>query len=244
MSEQATPTSSARPAESVGQGVADGIVRDLRPATVLDAGCAIGSLVEALRERGVEAWGVPSPTEPLPRHYDLIVCIEALERVPETETAAVIAKLCAATDRLLLSVDPGDRAEAKQLDGRPPEDWSAALAREGFYRDVDRDLAYVSPRAVLYTRTGEPVEELVRRYEHSLTRLRREAAGLEESRAEILRLRDLLIGMEAELGLAKGRVTELEAQTSGLFGLKHKLLAYIAGLRALLGSARRRFGGG
>lgn len=69
-------------------------------------------------------------------------------------------------------------------------------------------------------------------------------AELEESRAEILRLRDLLIGMEAELGMAKGRVTELEAQTSGLFGLKRKLLAQIAGPRALLGAARRRFGGG
>src|SRR5689334_22980048 len=38
--------------------VADGIVRDLAPKTVLDAGCAMGFLVEALRQRGVEASGI------------------------------------------------------------------------------------------------------------------------------------------------------------------------------------------
>src|SRR5215218_4972349 len=76
--------------------VADAIVRDLRPTSVLDAGCAMGFLVEALRERGVEAWGIDvseyaisqvhesvseyctvgSLAEPLPRRYDLIVSIE------------------------------------------------------------------------------------------------------------------------------------------------------------------------
>ena len=35
--------------------VADGIVRDLHPTSVLDAGCAMGFLVEALRQRGVDA---------------------------------------------------------------------------------------------------------------------------------------------------------------------------------------------
>ncbi|HEX2391500.1 MAG TPA: hypothetical protein VHI77_01140 [Solirubrobacterales bacterium] len=223
MSEQVAPTS---PEQGLSE-VAGEIVRDLRPTSVLGAGGGAGSLVEALRERGVEASGVDSPSEPLDRRYDLIVCIEALEDAPPAERAAAIANLCGATDQLMVLA----------------EDWSAALAGEGFYRDLDRDLACVNRGAVLYTRTGESVEELVRRYDRSLARLHREAVELRESRGEILRLRDLLIGMEAELGLAKGRVTELEAQTSGLFGLKRKLLAKVAGLRALLGSARRRFGG-
>src|SRR6476660_8383941 len=38
--------------------VADAIVRELRPRTVLDVGCAMGFLVEELRIRGVEAWGI------------------------------------------------------------------------------------------------------------------------------------------------------------------------------------------
>jgi len=38
--------------------IAETVVRELAPTTVLDAGCAIGLLVEALRERGVDAYGV------------------------------------------------------------------------------------------------------------------------------------------------------------------------------------------
>lgn len=39
-------------------GIADRIISDMQPRTVLDAGCAMGFLVEALRARGVEAWGI------------------------------------------------------------------------------------------------------------------------------------------------------------------------------------------
>ena len=38
--------------------VADHIVKQIRPRKVLDAGCAKGFLVEALRDRGVEAYGI------------------------------------------------------------------------------------------------------------------------------------------------------------------------------------------
>src|SRR5215470_19512911 len=38
--------------------VADRIVADIKPQRVLDVGCAKGFLVEALRDRGVEAFGI------------------------------------------------------------------------------------------------------------------------------------------------------------------------------------------
>src|ERR1700675_4264980 len=38
--------------------IADHIVKDIGPRTVLDAGCAMGFLVEALRDRGVDAFGI------------------------------------------------------------------------------------------------------------------------------------------------------------------------------------------
>src|SRR3954471_23602195 len=76
--------------------IADALVAGIAPRTVLDAGSAMGFLVEALRDRGVEADGVDvseyavgqvradvrpfcrvgSVTEPFARRYDLIVCIE------------------------------------------------------------------------------------------------------------------------------------------------------------------------
>jgi hypothetical protein len=38
--------------------IADSIVQEIQPDSVLDAGCAMGFLVEALRQRDVEAFGV------------------------------------------------------------------------------------------------------------------------------------------------------------------------------------------
>ena len=251
--------------------IADAIVRDLRPTSVLDAGCAMGFLVEALRARGVEAYGIDvseyaisqvhesaaeycqvgSIAEPLPRRYDLIVSIEVLEHIPATEGAAAIATLCAATDRILLSTTPDDYAEATHLNVQPPEVWSGALAREGFLREVERDVTYVTPWAALYTRRSEALDETVGRYDRSWFRSRREADQLRDSllsaqsrleeleeqveqaaRApeltselerrdeEILRLRDLLIGQESELGVLKGKLAEHEDRVQRIEGIK------------------------
>jgi 2-polyprenyl-3-methyl-5-hydroxy-6-metoxy-1,4-benzoquinol methylase len=38
--------------------IAERIVKEINPKTVMDAGCAMGFLLEGLRAREVEAWGV------------------------------------------------------------------------------------------------------------------------------------------------------------------------------------------
>jgi len=272
--------------------VADGIVRDLHPISVLDAGCAMGFLVEELRKRGVDASGfdlseyaisqvhesvteycrVASVTEPLTERYDLITCIEVLEHLPPEESAAAVANLCGASDRILLSSTPEDFGEATHLNVQSPEAWSATMAQHGFYRDLDLDLSYLTPWATLYSRREEPQVETVRRYDRAWFRLRREVAEvrgsllksqqqmaeleagggidnrpevlkeLDERNKEILRLRDLLIGKDAELGGARGRAAELEARTLRLADAKNKIEARVPlfgkVVRGLLGLLR------
>lgn len=273
--------------------IADGIVRDLHPTSVLDVGCAMGFLVEALRDRGVEAWGidvseyaisqvhesgrdycsVASLTEPLSRRYDLTTCIEVLEHIPPAETGKAIANLCKATDLVLLSTTPQDYGEPTHLNVQPPEAWSAAFAREGFLRDLERDFSYLSPWAALYVRREEPAAETVRRYDRAWWRLGKEVSELRSSllatrerlakleddgledrpqlleelgrrNEEILRLRDLLIGKDAEMGVMRGRLAELEdhsrrfantaARLSRVPGFSF-MMAVGAGLRRLRG---------
>lgn len=268
---------------------AETIVREFHPTTVLDAGCAMGFLVEGLRKRGVEASGidvseyaisevhesvaehcsVASLSEPLPGRYDLITCIEVLEHIPAEQADRAIANLCAASDQLLISTSPTDFAEPTHLNVQPPEYWSAALAREGFFREVDRDLSYLTPWAALYVRREEPVPETIRRYDRSWWRLRNEVgevraallksqeklaeleAGETEDRPElqreidrqaeeILRLRDLLIGRDAELGAARGRLAELEDQTQRVANVAGRVQSRVPIVFRLFGAVLRR----
>ncbi|MGN6255071.1 MAG: methyltransferase domain-containing protein [Solirubrobacterales bacterium] len=273
--------------------VADGIVRDLHPTSVLDAGCAMGFLVEELAKRGVDAHGldlseyaisqvhesvrdrckVQSLTVPLERRYDLITCIEVVEHIAPAETDRVLNNLCASTDRLLLSTTPQDFGEPTHLNVQPPENWSAALARRSFYRDVERDFSYLSPWAALYIRREEEPAETVRRYDRAWSRLRREVAEVRQSllgvqqqlsqlegrasvenrpemlaeldrlREENLRLRDLLLGKDAELGTARGALAAHEDQSRRLMGAVSRVQARIPGAMRLGGAALRRIQG-
>jgi hypothetical protein len=58
--------------------------------------------------------------------------------------------------------------------------------------------------------------------------------------AEILRLRDLLIAKDTELGVVKGQLAELENITRGMMTLAHRVQAKVPRLfRIALGIARR-----
>jgi SAM-dependent methyltransferase len=265
-------------------GLADRIIRQLQPRTVLDAGCAKGFLVHALRERGVEAYGIDvseyavanaiesvrpfvrigSMTEPLDRRYDLITCIEAIEHVEPSQVRAAVDTLCAATDVVLLSStgDGEHYGEPSHTSMRPPEEWAALFAEHGFLRDVDIDVGWVTPWAMVLKR--EPaltVPQVVREYDRRLARFQRETIELRQSAlrmereleeldvrrygsdeelrnelrklrheverlrsrderavaalTETLRLRDLLIVSERELGHVRGEVVRLSDQLSG-----------------------------
>jgi SAM-dependent methyltransferase len=246
-------------------GVAEWIVSELEPVSVLDASCGLGLLVAALRERGVDASGmdrselaisrvddsvrdhcmVASVADPLPRRYDLIVCIEALERLPAEEAEGAIANLCAGAERLLLSTTPPEFGEGTHLNARPPEEWTEMLARAGFRREIETDTSPIRPWGGLYRRADEAPTETIRRYDRSWLQLRTEIedsrrsllaaeerlariedgviedrpellSELDRRRQEVLRLRDLLIGKEAELGVARGQVKQLAEHSARL----------------------------
>jgi SAM-dependent methyltransferase len=235
--------------------MANHIAIELQPRSVLDAGCAIGLLVEALRGRGIDAYGVDvseyaisradpsireyvwqaSLTEPLPRRYDLVTCIEVVEHIPSAEALAALDNICNVTDRLLLSSSPVDFGEPTHINVKQPEDWSALLASRGFFREVDMDVSFLTPWAALYRRRSDPVPELVRTYERQLWRLSSELrdvrstvlslqSRLEEgyrvsqsgstAYEELIECRDEITGLQAELGETLGRVRRLDADMS------------------------------
>ena len=177
--------------------VADWIVAALNPATVLDAGCAMGLLVEALRDRGVDAYGIDisehaianvredmrpyctqaSILDPFERRYDAIACIEVLEHLSAEDGQAALDNLCAHTDVVLFSSTPVDYVEATHLNVQPTEHWAAAFAMRGFFRDFELDATVATEWATVFRRDSAPLLHLVSGYERQLWHLTRNANG-------------------------------------------------------------------
>lgn len=223
--------------------IADRIARDIAPKTVLDAGCAMGLLVETLRERGIDASGVDvsayaisqahesvrswcrvgSIAEPFDRRVDLIVCIEVAEHMPADEAERAIANLCRHTDDVLFSSTPFDYREPTHVNVHTPEYWGEQFARHGFFRDVDFDASFITRWAVRYRRRADPMPRIVRDYERRFWELRLAEADARGYSMEVQkrldtveRERDRLAGFETELQAAHIELLDLRAETAHL----------------------------
>jgi SAM-dependent methyltransferase len=225
--------------------IADKIVRQIAPKTVLDAGCAFGFLVEKLRDRGVEAYGFDiseyaigkvredirpycwtgSILEPLPRKYDLIVCMEVVEHLERAQTEPAVDNLCRHADDILFTSTPLDYREATHFSVRQPDYWAGLFAERGFYRDMEIDVSFVMPWAMRVRRTGEPGHRVVPGYERRLWELTREIDTL---RGEIGHQRDL----GDELERVNAHRASVEADQQRLYGENAELRAEVERLRA------------
>lgn len=233
--------------------MADRIVSDIHPRRVLDAGCALGLLVETLRARGVDARGIDISSYAIASaapgvapylregsiagefddHYDLIVSIEVVEHMAAAEAEAAIANICRHTGDVLFSSSPLDYRETTHVNVRPPEYWAEQFARHGFVRDVDFDASFVTPWAVRFRKSAEPLHRVVAGYERVLAPLVRERAELRQG----------LMAMEEELRRTQRSLTDAQAATAGHADtIAHmersafwKLRRLTVGLRAIFG---------
>jgi hypothetical protein len=207
--------------------IAEYIAQDLQPDTVMDAGCAMGFLVEKLRERDIEAFGidiseyaignvhesvrhfcrVDSVTTLLPRHYDLLVSIEVLEHLSPLQTRDAIANFCQHSDQVLFSSTPIDYQEVTHVNVHPPDYWARLFARHGFIRDVDYDVSFITPWAGLYRKTDPSLPDLVQRFERRWWHLQQENTELRK--AMQLKMTSARLA-EQELVKLRARVAGLE----------------------------------
>ncbi|MFK3664695.1 class I SAM-dependent methyltransferase [Ochrobactrum teleogrylli] len=158
--------------------IVDQLVRSIRPRTVLDAGCALGMIVEALWDRGVEAKGIDisdfainnvrpdmrehctvgSLTAPIDGQYDLIVCIEVLEHMPAEDAKIAIMNFASATNSVLFSSTPHDFEEVTHVNVRPTLSWLKQFMEAGLVPDLTYDASYITPHAILFKK-GEHLSD-------------------------------------------------------------------------------------
>jgi hypothetical protein len=170
--------------------IADHIIQDFAPRTVLDAGCACGCLVAALRDRGVDAFGIDisrhavlnardnikqycsvcSLTDQLqgnfPGKFDLITCIEVLGRMCEDERDLAVENLCKHTDNIIFSSTPGDLKELTHFNVQQQEYWAKRFAVKGFYNQITYSANYISPVA-LYFKRSDSIPKVIEDYERN-----------------------------------------------------------------------------
>lgn len=209
------------------QKIAENIVSSFSPKTFLDVGCAYGYLVAALRDLGVEAYGVDVseyaisqaredirdfcyvcnaaeglPKE-LPQKFDCISTIEVIEHLYEDDAQPFIKALCQHTDQIIFSSTPDDFKEPSHFNVQQQEYWVKRFAKEGFLHDLNIDVTFLSPQALFFRRQEKDMMRLIEDYEHAA---RVQRTKDQKYYGEIIRVKDEYIE-----GLQTIRENELKA---------------------------------
>ena len=138
--------------------IADALIKHFKPIKVLETGCAKGFLTRALRNRGIETYGIDisqyaiENADPLSKPYltlgsilelpykdnefDLITCYDVLEHLDEREVVIAIKEICRVSSKFITMKCPFvvyDWDKDKSHIGiKPKEDWIKLFAKNGF----------------------------------------------------------------------------------------------------------------
>ena len=241
--------------------VAEQIIEELHPLTFLDAGCALGFLVEQLRELGVDARGfdisefaissapealkpflsLASLTDEIEGTFDVISCIEVLEHLPESLAKPAITNLCGHTEVVIFSSTPDDFEEPTHLNVRDGGYWAQLFAEEGFFRDFSTKIGKtIAPQAVVFRKKHLDTVNAVAEYEDLLTEKLIQEKQFESAKISSVRtaesdaLQRLLELRLVELTSSRAEVAETWMREYQ----KTRLFRYTKKLRRLYGRVR------
>ena len=131
--------------------LAERLVRELRPCSVIDIGVTRSSLPKALEALGVRAVTAdPGRVEAALGEVgcDLVVAIGGLDELAEGEARAALAAIQRRGARVLVA--PGDKGAQGRTAQGSRSYWSRLFAEEGFFLDVDFDAHWVAQAAMLF----------------------------------------------------------------------------------------------
>lgn len=130
-----------------------GAVYDLfKPETLADLGCGCGVYSHLFRQKGVKVLAldgvIPPPKDAFPveiitrdltvpfrntwENFDLALCLEVAEHIPEEFTGAFLKNISAFSDRLLISAAPPGQGGHHHVNEQPRRYWARKLAELGY----------------------------------------------------------------------------------------------------------------
>lgn len=143
----------ARAVRSAGS-IADSIIATFAPKRVIDIGCGTGALLEALRERGCEVFGLEYSDAALKycsyRHlnvakfdlesdaigdesgFDVAVSMEVAEHLPEKIANRYVDLIAHMAPQIVFTAAPPGQGGTDHVNLQPPQYWKAKFQQRGF----------------------------------------------------------------------------------------------------------------
>ncbi|MDA8130671.1 MAG: class I SAM-dependent methyltransferase [Elusimicrobia bacterium] len=132
--------------------VADAVYRVFRPRSLADLGCGCGIYSHLFREKGLKVLSIDGVTPPREHSYpveivnrdltlpisnewgrfDLALCLEVAEHIPEEHSETFLRNLMGFSDRLLISAAPPGQGGHHHVNEQPRRYWADRLARLGY----------------------------------------------------------------------------------------------------------------
>lgn len=135
--------------------------------SVVDVGCGIGTWASVAKSLGCEVKGLDGAHVPVEQRligpaefvetdllrfagigrFDLAICLEVVEHLPESHADSIVAGLCASADVILFSAAIPLQGGENHLNEQWPTYWQARFAARGFVMlDVFRERFWNEPK--------------------------------------------------------------------------------------------------
>lgn len=134
--------------------IADSILSECKAASLVDVGCGTGALLDALRQRGCEVFGLEYAEAALEycrgrgldvekfdlerevfnrnRSFDVAVSMEVAEHLPETVADRYVDLLARLAPVVVLTAAPPGQGGADHINEQPPSYWIGKFQQRGF----------------------------------------------------------------------------------------------------------------
>lgn len=134
--------------------IADSILNDFKATRIIDVGCGTGALLEALRERGCEVFGLEYSEAALAycrsrrltvakfdlerdafidnRTFDVAVSMEVAEHLPKRVADRYVDLLARLSPVIVFTAAPPGQGGALHVNEQPPSYWMSKFQQRGF----------------------------------------------------------------------------------------------------------------
>jgi len=139
------------------EAIADSILADLAPSTVVDVGCGTGALLEVFQKRGCQVFGLEYAESALQycrdrgldvrkfnlereslaadRTFDVAISMEVAEHLPGPIADRYVALLTGLSDRIVFTAAPPGQGGKDHVNEQPPSYWITKFQARDYEQD-------------------------------------------------------------------------------------------------------------